>query len=88
MVLPNKVYEILRWVVIVVIPAAITLYGVIGNTCHIPYTDVVLTIAGAVDVFLGTIFGISKLTYDKKISGYLSDGIEEGEVIEDEQSLG
>ena len=66
MILPQKAYEILRWVVIIVIPAAITLYGVIGNTCHIPYTDVVLTIAGAVDVFLGTIFGISKLSYDAK----------------------
>ena len=66
MILPQKFYEALRWVVIVVIPAAITLYGVIGNTCHIPYTEVVLTIAGAVDVFLGTIFGISKLSYDAK----------------------
>lgn len=69
MILPDKAYEILRWVVIVVIPAAITLYGVIGNTCHIPYTEVVLTIAGAVDVFLGTIFGISKLAYDAKQKG-------------------
>lgn len=66
MILPQKVYEVLRWIVIVVIPALITLYGVIGNTCNIPYTDVVLTIAGAVDVFLGTIFGISKLSYDAK----------------------
>lgn len=64
--LPQKVYEILRWVVIIVIPALITLYGVIGNTCNIPYTDIVLTIAGAVDVFLGTIFGISKIAYDKQ----------------------
>ena len=39
MILPQKVYEILRWIVIVVIPPAITLYGVIGNTCHIPYTE-------------------------------------------------
>ena len=68
-VLPQKVYEILRWVVIVVIPAAITLYGIIGNTCNIPYTDIVLTIAGAVDVFLGTIFGISKLNYDRQNKG-------------------
>ena len=80
MILPQKVYEILRWVVIVVIPAAITLYGVIGNTCNIPYTEVVLTIAGAVDVFLGTVFGISKLAYDNKMNGYLADGLEE-EVI-------
>jgi hypothetical protein len=66
MILPQKAYEVIRWIVIIVIPALITLYGVIGNTCNIPYTDVVLTIAGAVDVFLGTIFGISKLSYDAK----------------------
>ena len=67
MILPNKAYEILRGIVIVVIPALITLYGVIGNTCNIPYTEVVLTIAGAGDVFLGTIFGISKLAYDREV---------------------
>lgn len=81
MILPQKCYEILRWVVIVVIPAAITLYGVIGNTCHIPYTEVVLTIAGAVDVFLGTIFGISKLSYDASKRDFTLEGMGE---IEDE----
>ena len=68
-ILPEKAYEILRWVVIVVLPALTTLYGVIGNTCHIPNTDVVLTISTAVDVCLGTIFGISKLAYDAKQRG-------------------
>ena len=81
MILPQKCYEILRWVVIVVIPAAITLYEVIGNTCHIPYTEVVLTIAGAVDVFLGTIFGISKLSYDASKRDFTLEGMGE---IEDE----
>lgn len=66
MVLPQKAYEIIRWVVAIVIPAAITLYGVIGQTCDIPHTGTVLTIAGAVDVFLGTIFGISKISYDRR----------------------
>ena len=68
MILPQRTYEIIRWIVIIVIPAAITLYGVIGNVLNIPYTEVILTIAGAVDVFLGTIFGISKVNYDKKIA--------------------
>lgn len=64
--IPQKVYEWLRWLVAIVIPAAIVCYGVIGSTLNIPYTEVVLTIAGAVDVFLGSIFGISKISYDKK----------------------
>ena len=75
--LPEKVYEWLRWIVIIVIPALITLYGIIGNTCNIPYTDIILTIAGAVDVFLGTIFGISKINYD--ISKKLENDIFGGE---------
>lgn len=63
--LPQNVYEVLRWVVITVIPALLTLYGVIGKTCDIPYTEVVLIIGTAVDTCLGTIFGISKIAYDK-----------------------
>lgn len=69
MVLPQKVYEVLRWIVIVVIPASMALFGVIGAACNIPNTELILTIAGAVDTFLGTIFGISKLNYDKKLEG-------------------
>lgn len=63
--LPQKVYEWLRWIIAIVIPAAIVCYGVIGNVLDIPHTDVVLTIAGAVQVFLGTIFGISKVRHDR-----------------------
>ena len=63
--LPQKVYEWLRWIVAIVIPAAIVLYGVIGSTLNLPNTQVVLTIAGAVQVFLGTIFGISKVRHDR-----------------------
>ena len=69
MVLSNKAYEILRWVVITVIPALLVFYGVLGNTLNIPYTETVLTIGAAFDTLLGTIFGISKLVYDKSQKG-------------------
>lgn len=64
--LPDKVYEILRWVVCTVIPALITLCGTIGLACHISYTDIVLIIIGAVGTFLGVIFGFNKIAYDKQ----------------------
>ena len=66
MKLTNKAYDIMKWVVQLFIPALITLYGVIGSTCHIPYTEQVLTIAGAVDAFLGTILKISTNNYYKE----------------------
>lgn len=64
--LPQKVYEWLRWIIAIVIPAAIVCFGVIGNVLDIPNTETILTIAGAVQVFLGTIFGISKIRHDKQ----------------------
>lgn len=66
MKLSNKTYDIMKWVVQLLIPALITLYGVIGSTLNIPYTQEILTIAGAVDVFLGTILKISTDNYNKE----------------------
>ena len=67
MKLSNKTYDVMKWVVQLLIPALITLYGVIGTTLNIPYTEQVLTIGGAVDVFLGTILKISTNNYNKEI---------------------
>lgn len=72
-VLPQPVYETLRWVVCCVLPAAIGLYGLIGLTCNIPYTDVVLTIAGGVETFLGAIFGFDKIMYDRRAKNEAGD---------------
>lgn len=65
MKMSNKVYNCLKWVAITLLPALITLYGVIGATLNIPYTQAVLTIATAVDTCLGTCLGISSYNYHK-----------------------
>lgn len=63
----NKVYDVLKWIALVFIPALITFYGVIGNVLNIPYTDIVLTIMGAFDVFMGSLLGISTTQYNKRV---------------------
>lgn len=68
MKLTNKIYNILKYVDLVFIPALIVFYGVIGNTLNIPHTDTVLTIMGAFDVFLGSLLGISSAKYNKEMS--------------------
>lgn len=62
----NKVYDILKWIALTVLPALITFYGVIGTTLNIPYTQETITIATAFDTMLGTILGISSVNYAKK----------------------
>ena len=68
----NKTYDVLKWIALILLPAAITLFGTIGSVLGWDFTDKVTTIAIAVDTFLGTILGISSSNYRKK--GAVSDG--------------
>lgn len=61
----NKVYDILKWVILVFLPALTTLTGVILNALNIDFTEIVLTIMTAITTFLGTILGVSNIKYYK-----------------------
>ena len=61
----NKVYDVLKWIVITVLPALLTLFGVIGATLNWNFTDTVITIGTAGITCLGTIIGVSSVQYNK-----------------------
>lgn len=65
MKLNNKVYDVLKWIAIVFLPALTTFAGVVMNCFNFEYTEIVLTIAVAFDTFLGAILGISTMSYNK-----------------------
>ena len=62
----NKVYDVLKWITLVFLPASTTLTGVILNTFNVSCTDIVLTIMTAVTTFMGAVLGISNINYKKK----------------------
>lgn len=64
--LNNKVYDVLKWITLVLLPALITLVGVILNCFNVGCTDIVLTIMTAITTFLGAILGISNINYKKE----------------------
>lgn len=65
--LNQKAYEILRWVVIIVLPAIGTFFATLANAWgwNVP-VDAILTSISALSLFLGAIFGISKVVNDNK----------------------
>ncbi len=65
--LNQKAYEILRWVVIIVLPAIGTFFATLAKAWgwDVP-VDAILTSISALSLFLGAIFGISKVVNDKK----------------------
>lgn len=67
MILPTKLYEILRWFIWIVLPAVGVLLSTLAGAWgwNIPL-DAILATLSAVELFLGTILGIAKVTNDNK----------------------
>lgn len=65
MKLSNRVYDILKWIAMYLLPAAGTLYFAIASIWGIPYGEEVVGTITAIDTFLGVILGISSAQYKK-----------------------
>lgn len=66
MTFSNKTYDILKWLVITVLPALLAFFGVVGTTLNLPYTEIVMTIGSAFITCLGAIVGVSSKNYAKQ----------------------
>lgn len=62
----NRTYDILKWIALVVLPAVATLYGVLSKIWGLPYGSEIVATITAIDVFLGTLLGVSSIQYAKK----------------------
>lgn len=62
----NKVYDILKWVALVVFPAIATLFSAISMIWGIPYGEQITSTIIAIDTALGAILGVSSIKYVKK----------------------
>jgi hypothetical protein len=65
MKMSNKVYDVLKWIAMVVIPAVGTLYFALAGIWGWPYGEQVVGTLTAVDTFLGVVLGISSVQYNK-----------------------
>lgn len=67
MKLPDKIYDILKWIVIVFLPALNTLIFALGGVLGFE-TNIICGVISAVTVFLGALIGVSSYTYNKEKS--------------------
>lgn len=65
MKLNDKLYDILKWLVIIVLPACATLYAALSSVWGWPFAEQVTTTITAVDTFLGAVLCISTVSYHK-----------------------
>lgn len=65
MVIPNKLYDILKWVDIVVLPSLGTAYAGLAQIWGFPYPEEVTGTIMVLCTLIGALLGISSSTYYK-----------------------
>jgi hypothetical protein len=61
----NKMYDVLKWIAMVFLPAMATLYFALAGIWGFPRGEEIVGTITAVDTFLGVLLGISSAQYKK-----------------------
>ena len=62
----NRVYDVLKWICLIFLPAVAILYSAIDGVFGWGYTATVTTIISAIEAFIGSMIGISTKVYRKE----------------------
>lgn len=65
----NKLYDVLKYIAQVFLPALTVFVGVVLKCFNYAGTDIVITIMTAFDAFLGSVLMISSANYNKNKEG-------------------
>ena len=69
MVLPDRVYTILKWLTLVVIPALTTAYVGLAAIWKWPYAEEIAKTSAVACTLMGALLGISTAEYNKRDQG-------------------
>lgn len=62
----NKVYDVLKYIAQIVLPALATLYFALAQIWGLPFGEQIVGTITAIDAFLGAILRISTIQYENK----------------------
>lgn len=63
MKMSNKVYDVLKFIAQIVLPAIGTLYFALAGIWNLPYGEQIVGTITAIDTFLGALLGLSSMNY-------------------------
>lgn len=68
MKMTNKIYDVLKYIALIVLPALGTLYFALAGIWGLPYGEQVVGTITAMDTCLGALLGLSAYKYNKNES--------------------
>lgn len=78
MKLNDSVYNVLKWLALLVLPASATLVKAIFPAWNLPYADAIATTLTSIATFIGVIIGVSQATIssESKVTEVTTDAEE------------
>lgn len=68
MILSDKVYNTLKWICLIALPALAVLYFTLAKIWGLPYGAEITATINAIALFIGTLIGVSQLSINKEES--------------------
>lgn len=66
MKLPNSVYDKLKWIVLILLPALSVAYTRLAPVWELPYADKISETLAVIAFFIGSLIGVSTINYNKE----------------------
>lgn len=66
MILSDKIYNTLKWVALIALPACAVLYFTLAKIWGLPYGAEITATINAVALFIGTLIGVSQYNINKE----------------------
>ena len=73
MKMTNKMFDALKWIAQILLPALGALYFGLAEIWNFPYAEAIVGTVTVVDTFLGVLLGISAAQYKKNIEGAVEE---------------
>lgn len=80
----NKLYDVLKWISMIVLPAIGTLYFALAGIWGFPYGEEIVGTIVAVETFLGASLGISNVQYKK--ASHVVEVVDEIDEVDEEET--
>lgn len=61
----NKLYDILKWISVIVVPAIVVFINTLGKVWNWQYTTEITATISAIGVFIGAVIQVSSAKYNK-----------------------
>lgn len=65
--MPNKVYDILKYITMIFLPAFATLYSALAGIWGLPYGEQIVATIAALTTFMGVTLMVNSANYNAKV---------------------